>query len=258
MALNTGETITIRVVFRDWEDDEDGFGSPIDPDTVEVNIYSGAEFETLETTQPAVKEDVGIYSYDFKSMSAGTFKVEFVGTFSDGSISKAGNEITVGSEGEKTFLGANQELVFLSDLSPLLVDPEELQLFYTEATLLEIAELIHRFSVEVQNLFGVLDEYPFVVYEYIRAAVECALFRTYGIGLAGVGEDFTLGDLSVSNNTKTRTGVTRGDAGTPCELAAAIRQEMARNARGMKAVVTGVNYKRKIPSRHLKHAERGF
>lgn len=255
MALSVNETILIRVVFRDWEDDDDGFGDPIDPDTVEVTVYSGADFDVVETTATAIQEDVGIYYYEFSSLVAGNFKVEFVGTFSDGSTNSVASTIAVDTEVTETYLGYNYEVVFISDFDLLLVDPEEFAFIYPEVDLVDIAILVQKYSLEVQSIFGVLDEYPLSAYEYIRAATECALSRSYGFGQTG--EDFTLGDLSISNTTG-KTPATRAGAKTPCELAAALRQEMMRTARGMKAVVTGVNYKRKIPSRHLKHAERGF
>lgn len=158
---------------------------------------------------------------------------------------------------DETTLATSVTVEFLGALTPFYLNPDEFISLYGGLTTLEVAEVILRFSAEVEDWFKG-DEPPLVAYDYIRAAVECALSRTYeGYG-GGEGETLTLGDLSVSNtstSSRGRGGNDRFGASTPCEMAAVLRNEMRRLARGagIRTVVAGSNYKSPIPQRQLKN-----
>lgn len=146
----------------------------------------------------------------------------------------------------------DQELLFATMVDPLYVDPEEFRVYYTEANDVEIMELVHRFSNEVEYHFKGEDP-TFIAIEYIRAAVLCALARIYDYSGGGDESGLTLGDLKVtSSSAVSRGGITRANAATWCELAAALRGEMLRVISNMKAVVKGTRYKNPMPERHLK------
>lgn len=155
-------------------------------------------------------------------------------------------------------LGAAQEIVFATDATPLYVDPSEFIDYYSDLTLVEALELVHIRSVEVKKFFdGNDDDLPFIAYEYIRAAVHCALARRYDYSVGGGQESLTLGDLKISRQAPQSGRINRGNAGTPCELAAILRDELVRiGGARMRSVVTGSNYKNPMPKRHLKNAER--
>lgn len=256
MSFSIGDSVSAKVVFRDWDPSSNSFGDPIDPDTVDVTLYDS--LGAVVFTEPAVREDVGVYSYEYVANTVGVFDLEFLGTFNDGSVSRVSSKVAVETQIDLVYLGSNFEFSFLTDIDPLLVDPEEFELIYPDATRIEVAELVHRFSKEVKNIYGSL-EIPQIAYDYIRAAVECSLYRTYDLGFAGTGTAYALGDLSVSQTPYgNRNTVTRGNATTPCELAAALRADMMRTRTNMKAVTTGKNFRNPMPKRKLRHAERHF
>jgi hypothetical protein len=110
------------------------------------------------------------------------------------------------------------------------LDPESLLAYFPDASLLEIGEIIYNYSTEVKAIYNLLDaedgsNLSFTVLEYIKAATACELSRTYGLG----GDDemsLTLGDLSITNKSIPRNRVTRDNATTWCQIAAALRKEM--------------------------------
>lgn len=155
-------------------------------------------------------------------------------------------------------LGAPQEIVFATNATPLYVDPSEFVDYYPELTLVEALELVHLRSLEVYRIFdGDDSDLPFIAYEYIRAAVHCALGRRYEFAFAGGAETLTLGDLTVNTQSYPKKQINRANAGTPCELAEALRQELIRiGGAGMRSVVTGTNYPNPMPKRKLRDFEK--
>ena len=177
------------------------------------------------------------YYYIFTPTTPETYTIKFTGTYLVGATAKniiVEQKLYVSSVAEDyeptVFLGADENIYFAADISPLYLDPEILLPYFPDATLLEIAEIIYSFSLEVKSIYGLNDDddgstLPFNVLEYIRAATSCELSRTYGYG----GDDemsFTLGDLTVTNKTLPRTSVTRDNATSWCQLAAVLRKEM--------------------------------
>jgi hypothetical protein len=135
-------------------------------------------------------------------------------------------------------LKADEIIIFAPDVEPLYLNPEELRAYFPEAPLLEIGEYIHHFSIEVKNIYSYNDhitgeDLPFVASEYIKAATACALSRTYSYG----GDDdisVQLGDLTVTTRNLPRNEITRGNATTWCQIAAALRKEMLAGKTGPK------------------------
>lgn len=148
-------------------------------------------------------------------------------------------------------LGEDVELYFSGAISPLFVDPEEFTSYYSEASLMEIAELVHRYSIEVEKLMK--GEEPSVTaLEYIRNATLCGLARIYDYGVGGDEASISLGDLSVSRQTYPRMKITRANAANSCELAAVLRQDLIRSRQGMKGVTRGSKHPNPMPVRHIR------
>ncbi len=120
----------------------------------------------------------------------------------------------------------------------MYLDPESIQSFFPDASLLEIGEIVHGFSHEVNLIYDIdftdLDPMftieksgasTFTVLEYIKAATCCELSRTYGFG----GDDelsLQLSDFKITNRSLPRQSVNRGNATTWCQIAAALRKEI--------------------------------
>jgi len=250
--LIVGDTVRIQVTFRDWS--STGNGDIIDPDTVSVDILDQDLVRTPEIEE-ATKVEEGVYYFDWTPLDTGVFYVEFVGTFGDGtqSVVQEQFEVTKVSEpssSQGTNLIEDQELVFATVLDPLFADPEEFRVHYVDATTVEIMELVHRYSLEVQKIFKGREP-SLTAYEYIRAAVLCALSRIYDYA-GGDATSLTLGDLKVSHQMYPRNKITRANAANWCELAAALRQDMIRGEAGMKAANKGTKFPDPMPKRHLR------
>lgn len=260
--FDVGETLELNIVFRDWQDGSPNFGEPIDPEDVLVFVYPEGIEEATPHEDQATREDVGVYSYEFTPSYEGIYDIEFRGIF-ENTISQSISTIAVGVAYEATSLTGDNEITFIADLEPIYVDPEELLLYHPDVDPVEVVTLIHRYSKEVDQLLKGAEP-GFKATEYIRAAVMCALARTYdfAIGGGGVADSFTLGDLSVSKETSSgRPGghsVNRGSAETPCELAYVLRQELVRGTANMRAVKAGSRRPNPMPKRQIRHAERYF
>ena len=120
----------------------------------------------------------------------------------------------------------------------MYLDPESIQSFFPDASLLEIGEIVHGFSHEINLIYDIdftdLDPMftieksgasTFTILEYIKAATCCELSRTYGFG----GDDelsLQLSDFKITNRSLPRQSVNRGNATTWCQIAAALRKEI--------------------------------
>lgn len=245
--LYVGQTIRIDVNFEDE-------GTPVDPDSVVVTVLDSSGMDT-GIVLDIVNDAVGYYYVDWTPQTVGDFSVLFEGTFADGSVVTIEEFFSVLQLESQNALGTNQEIVFLTELSPMYVDPEEFNYSFAEANDVEIKEFVYRYSAQVQRMLKLADgeEPPFLALEYIRAAVRCALYRIYDYGYGGDETSFTLGDLSVTNRGAAYKTMNRGNAANPCELAEVLRLELMRTETGMKAVVKGTKYIDPMPKRHLKH-----
>jgi len=251
--VSTGDTVRIKVVFRHL--DPEGNSEPVDPPFgVSVRILEG---DDIIVDDVAVSSDeAGEYYYDWTPEAAGVFTVQFIGHFTENSEDDhyIQEEFFVDLHTTDAFntLLEDQELIFATDAYPLLVDPDEFTMFYSDATSVEIMELIHRYSTEVLKVFKGREP-SLTAYEYIRAAVLCSLSKIYDYG-GGDATSLTLGDLKVSHQVYPRNKITRANAANWCELAAALRQDMMRGEAGMKAVVKGTKFPDPMPQRHLRDA----
>jgi hypothetical protein len=185
------------------------------------------------------------YYYDFTPNLADTYKIIFVGNLSDGSSITVNQQLYVSTLTDtykpSIILKADETITFAPDISPLYLDPEELRPYFPEASLIEIGESIHSHSLEVKQIYSLNDtetgqSLPYVAFEYLKAATACDLSRTYSYG----GDDdvsVQLGDLTVTTRNLPRSEITRGNATTWCQIAAALRKEMLAGKTGPKAMV---------------------
>lgn len=227
------DTVRIRVRFVDV-DPLTGNEVDIFPATVLIKIVNSSGTEVL--ADDAVQESASVFYYDYVPDSADTYEITFTGTLSSGNSVVVKQRLYVSSftpeqEYKPTItLKSDEVIAFAPDVDPLYIDPESLLSIFPDATLLEIGEIIHSYSLEVKSIYNLQDSedgsgLPFIVSEYIKAATACDLTRTYGFG----GDDETsisLGDLSISNRSIPRNVVNRDNATTWCQIATALRKEM--------------------------------
>lgn len=263
-----GRSTVLTVTFISFDDNTDT-GSPVDPDTVVVNIRNSDDviIETHTGDPPVGRSSVGVYYFTWTPSVAGNYSVEFVGTYSDLSQDIILEEFDVSGVAAVSFLtnklGEDQYLQFMPELSHMYVDPEDILLIFPDASPMDIAGLIHQFSLEVEQLMGPEDlditKWSMVNFDYIKAATLCSLSKLYGFGDADLTQ-ITLGDLSVTNQRFGRTNINRATAVTWCEIAAALRTIMIDNSgrHGFRAIVKGAAYDNPIPPRFLRGSERGL
>lgn len=265
-SINVGDLIRVKVVFRRWSNESEEYGPPesVDDDSVLIDIRLNGELITFAEPLYASRfpyddgEPVQYYYYDWEPTETGQFQLEFTGSF-DGSPTQVVEVFTVGSDSPFGLsLMEDQEIIFLGEISPLYVDPETILLHYPDSNAAEVAEYIHRYSVEVDRLLGYPSELPFVAYEYIQAAVLCSLGKVYDFAMGG-GEasSISLGDLRISNQSYPKNTINRANASNWCELAAALRDELIRGSANLKTVVAGKNRPNPMPKRGLRKASRG-
>ena len=225
------DTVRIRVKFVDT-DPTTGQQVDIYPVTVNVKIYNSDNVQLV--SESAEELSPSIWYYDYIPSSADTFSVKFTGTLDNGNNVIVQQKLYVSSleeEFKPTVILRTEEIIaFAPDVKPLYIDPELLLPYFPDASLLEIGEIVHAYSLEVKSLYNLLDEedgtgLSFTVLEYIKAATACDLTRTYGFG----GDDevsIRLGDLSIANKSIPRNKVNRDNATTWCQIAASLRKEM--------------------------------
>lgn len=241
------DTVRIKVKFVDTNP-ATGDQTEVYPATVNVTIKNLAGVVVLGS--PADPLTGSEYYIDFTPTIADTYTVTFIGVLSPVPPEITGKSITVQqqlyvSDADNEYLPtvtlkADEVITFAPDVTPLFVDPEEILVYFPDASLLEAGELIHHYSLEVKQLFNLTSEdgsgLSFNVTEYIKAATCCELSRTYGFG----GDDelaLQLGDLSITNRSMPRTSVNRGNATTWCQIAAALRKEIVATRVSMRGVV---------------------
>jgi hypothetical protein len=241
-AILINDTVRIKVKFIDVNSIT---GEPVDvhPVSVHVVIKNAINYSVVDTSAPSLTSSE--YYYDFKPTEPGQYHVTFTGSLSDNTQIVVNQSLYVNDSDSKykplITLKADETIMFAADVAPLYLEPEEIFNFFPDAPLLEIGELVHHYSVEIKQMFKLqeLDDgstLNFTLSEYIKASVCCELSRTYGFG----GDDeleLKLADLSITNRSNPRDNVNRGNAVTWCQLAAALRKEVAAARVGMKAVV---------------------
>lgn len=224
---------------------------PVPPVAVVVKDVNGNLIESGNATALTAST----YFYDYTPTQPGTYTVKFVGIIVDPNYGTpittqipVSQQLYVSTPTEEyrpvITLRENETIYFAPELKPLYLDPEELLPLFPDASLMEIGELIHNYSHEINQLYGITilpntEEDPldplkkisdvtsttYAVIDYIRASVACELSRTYGFG-SDDELSVQLGDLSIGNKTMPRTDVTRANATTWCQIAAALRKEI--------------------------------
>jgi hypothetical protein len=224
------DTVRVTVKFKDI--DSNGLEVELSPSTVSVTIKNSSGATIISTS--ATSATSSIYYYDYTPTIADTYTVKFTGVLSNGNTVVVEQKLYVSSVSEEyqpTIILKNDETItFAPDVDPLYLDPESVLAYFPDASMLEIGEIIYNYSTEVKAIYNLLDtedgsNLSFTVLEYIKAATACELSRTYGLG----GDDemsLTLGDLSITNKSIPRNRVTRDNATTWCQIAAALRKEM--------------------------------
>jgi hypothetical protein len=228
------DTVRITVRFKDT----DANGNEIDlvPETNPSVLIKNSSNETvLDDISSQISSS--IYYYDYTPTIADTYTVKFTGLLANGNSVVVEQRLYVSStveEYQPTVILKNDETItFAPDVIPLYLDPEQLLSYFPDASPLEIGEIIHNYSNEIKGIHGLLDSedgsgLAFIILEYIKAATACELSRNYGYG----GDDeisLRLGDLNITNKSIPRNKVTRDNATTWCQIAAALRKEMLAN-----------------------------
>lgn len=238
-SILVNDTVRIKVKFIDL-DAITGDQIEIEPVSVNVKVFNSEKVEIISTAATAITTSQ--FYYDYTPTLAGQYTVKFTGTLVDNTYIVVNQQLYVSAPTEEyrpsVILGSTETISFAPDLKPLYVDPESIKSVFPDATLLEIGEIIHGFSHEVNLIYdielGDLDPMytiassgasTFTIIEYIKAATCCQLSRTYGYG----GDDelsMQLGDFQVTNRSLPRQSINRGNATTWCQIAAALRKEI--------------------------------
>lgn len=234
------DTVRLKVKFIDV--DTDGNQIEVAPASVLMSIKNSDDQIIISTNPTAL--NIYEYYYDYTPTTAGTYRVFFTGILENNTTINVNQQIYVSTPTEDykptVFLREDEIISFAADIEPLYLDPELLLPYFPDASLLEIGEFIHNYSIEIKNIFKLLatedgTNIPFTAFEYIRAATCCELTRVYGNG----GDDelsVRLGDLSITNKNLPRNTLSRANATTWCQIAAMLRKEMLTSKVGMKAV----------------------
>ena len=254
-TVTINETYRVYATFYDWDS---GSSAILDPTSVEVDILDVNLNRTVED-EVATRESPGRWFYDWTPLATGTYHIEFKGTFSNGQTALVREEFLVEQYQAPTppsgeaYLPNDYEFQFVTELTPLYIDPEDLLSYYPDATGVEAAEAVHRFSLEVYEILGGATPTPRAL-DYIRAAALCSLARIYDASMSGMEQTMTLGDLSVSTRAPRSSITNDPTAGSWCEQAAALRKELLRSTggAGMRVVFKGSNFDNPVPSRILR------
>jgi len=248
------DTVRIKVHFVDINSTT-GDQVDISPASVTIVITDSNNSQVFSGPATAESGSTSKYYYDYTPTVAGQFKIKFIGILSDSTAITVEQQIYVSTSSDyyrpTITLKDSETIYFAPDLEPLYLDPEQLLPIFPDSSLLEIGELIHLYSHEVNQMYSITylpgtEEDPlaqlskfttstFSILEYIRAAVCCELSRTYGFG----GEDelsVQIGDLRVTNKAMPRDNVTRANATTWCQMSAALRKEILTKKVGMRGV----------------------
>lgn len=258
--LLVNDTVRIKVKFVDV-DPSTQEQIEVSPVSVSVLIEDSSSNEVVNSSATSITSSE--YYYDFTPTNPGQYLVTFTGILSDSTqiVVKQNlyvSDVDVDYRPVST-LKSDETIAFAADVTPLYLDPESIQAFFPDASLLEIGEIIHNFSHEVNLIYDIdftdLDPMftiassgasTFTVLEYIKAATCCELSRTYGFG----GDDelsLELADLKITNRSLPRQSINRGNATTWCQIAAALRKEiisfrvgpMAMRPKGLPAISLG-------------------
>lgn len=263
--LKIGQTIRVTVRFADF-DAVNGTDELLDPDTVTAALYkynsSSSVFELQSSLTPVVKDDVGVYHYDWTTPDNGRYRILFTGTLvgATPSIVENPRDFYVGTAAPTVTLGSTLEYLFFGELDPLYLDPEHIKIYYGDVEFSEAAEIIHKVSLDLQDWFGENLTVTSQMQEYIVAATLCQLSKIYifdgGMNGFSRADTYTLGDLSVKDSasavSNSRGSINRGNAASWCELASLLRDELLGSRVNIRSVVKADSWKSPIPKRGLR------
>jgi len=235
------DTVRIKVKFVDINAST-GQQVLVSPAAVLVTIKKSDETVVVSVAPIAITSSE--YYYDFTPTVADTYKIKFIGSMSNGTQITVNQQLYVSTSSDEykptITLKAEEIITFAPDVAPLYLSPEEVLPLFPEASLIEIGELIHFHSLEVESIYKIKNTYKaenlaHAAIEYIKAAVACDLSKMYNYG----GDDdvsVTLADLTVTARNFPRTFIYRGNAVTWCQIAAVLRQEMLSAKTGPKGI----------------------
>jgi hypothetical protein len=236
------DTVRIKVKFVDTNPTT-GEQFDVFPVSVSVIIKNSKNEIIISTTATPLTPSE--YYYDYTPSEAGQYTVEFTGTMANSTFIRVSQQLYVSTPSEDyrptVTLRENEVIAFAADLEPLYIDPEELLPIFPDASLLEIAELVHHYSLEIKEMYAIPNDnvnpvLPFSVLEYIKASAACELSRTYGFG----GDDelsLKLADLEITNRTMPKNIATRSNATTWCQIASSLRREILAKKVSMRGVI---------------------
>jgi hypothetical protein len=219
----------------------------VNPISVAVKIYNSSDQQVVSGSATSLTSST--FYYDYKPNTAGEYRIQFVGTLSDGTLIVVEQQLYVSTSTvdyrPTVTLRATETIYFSADIAPLYVDPELLLPYFPEASVLQVGEIIHYYSKEVTEIYTSSSNeivnngssLNFTAQEYIKAATACELSRTYGYGGGDDEVSVRLGDLEIRNRNSPRSLVTRANAVTWCQIATALRSEMIAHKIGAKGVV---------------------
>lgn len=232
----------------------DNNGDLYDPSLVYAEILDGPG--TVIETPSVTNDSIGIYSVQWTPPGSGVYTARFTGD-----LVTLEQEFVIPDDQpdkEPLEMGHDFKMEFSSGFSPMYLDPEHVLPYVPEATALEVARVIHRYSLEVEAIFPG-GTHPPLALDYIHAATLCHLSRVYeGIGGASSYSGFTLGDLQVMDTSggASNRAKNRGNVSDWCELAELLRMQLRRGKGGFKTVVKGQFNGSPIPSRDIGRSER--
>jgi hypothetical protein len=254
-------TDSVVVIEFDFEDNEDALA---DPDSISASISAKKDTTGYPVTITLTRLSVGKYSYDWTASEAGSFTFYVTGYFDNDADVVHLKKFLIGSEEPGATLDGPLTITLLSKLEPIYIDPEFILQYSPASDLTEVTEIIWRKSLELEHKLGQtnLIELTSNQHDFIVAAVMCELSRIYGLvngGLTGFNgiEDFELGDLKVSTNRSSgfaSGAYDAGNAGTWCELAAILKDQLSSVNETFRSVVPGASYAAVIPDRGLKYS----
>lgn len=279
--ISQGGTIRLTVQFYEYYN-----GPPYDPSqpiTLDIKLDGVSVLDDVITYDPGEieRESLGFFSYDWAVPSdaeLGEYTAFWTGKIHDNVINGTevfevvapGSADTDNDTDTDSNLGVTTFVTFGAVFDPMYVDPEDITLFFPEATYLDAAKFIYTFSNEVKQILKISsadeENLSWIVYEYVKAATLCALSRLYPNARSGSDNGFggevnrmQLGDFQVEYNKSgglsSMQGTSRGNASSWCEYAEILRKEMIYTRVGIKAIVAGSNYINPIPNRRLHSIE---
>lgn len=240
------DTVRIKVHFVDVNSTTEE-QIDVNPVSVAVRIYNSSEQQVISGSATSLTSST--FYYDYTPSAAGEYRIQFVGTLSDGTLISVEQQLYVSTTTidykPTVTLRATETIYFAADLVPLYVDPEIILPYFPEASILQVGEIVHYYSREVTEIYTSYSNeivnngsaLNFTAQEYIKAATACELSRTYGYGGGDDEVSIRLGDLEVKNRNSPRSLVTRANAVTWCQIATALRSEMIAHKIGAKGVV---------------------